>query len=461
MDLEIINTGIPAIGVIKDVKFRVLLRENTLDEDENAADFDDVDDEDNDENEEIKDEETNTEDTNKDQSVVTPPANGTIGNSSTNTEQYKKLTYKVNNEILTSSQIGYQAARGAVNETSFYEIENGKKYITLAFNQTDILNNIRLSNNGKEITYSVVSEDKSKNTMSIRFEIPSLSNEITVKTNVTAMGRDISFGIKFLETTLELISTEEFENLSNNIEGSESTSSSGVLSGVSSTISNLFSGASNTSSENVEVSEEAVENLSSLAKEYFKKYTITNEIISDSAIGRSMARKYLNQTSIIEDIDGQLYATITFSSSDSMRDFRIEVNGETTAHTVPLHDRSNNLISLRFPINSVNDDIRAYMYINPMRMTINFGIKFLEDSMILIEEGTIGEEGADDSSSLADTLSNVNETSNRSKEQVSAVKIAASTSVMMIVLNQILAGLGVVFKRVKVKSLLKKITQIK
>ena len=125
-DLEIINTGIPAIGVIKDVKFRVLLRENTLDEDENAADFDD---EDNDENEEIKDEETNTEDTNKDQSVVTPPANGTIGNSSTNTEQYKKLTYKVNNEILTSSQIGYQAARGAVNETSFYEIENGKKYI--------------------------------------------------------------------------------------------------------------------------------------------------------------------------------------------------------------------------------------------------------------------------------------------------------------------------------------------
>lgn len=458
MDLEIINTGIPAIGVIKDVKFRVLLRENTLDEDENAADFDD---EDNDENEEIKDEETNTEDTNKDQSVVTPPANGTIGNSSTNTEQYKKLTYKVNNEILTSSQIGYQAARGAVNETSFYEIENGKKYITLAFNQTDILNNIRLSNNGKEITYSVVSEDKSKNTMSIRFEIPSLSNEITVKTNVTAMGRDISFGIKFLETTLELISTEEFENLSNNIEGSESTSSSGVLSGVSSTISNLFSGGSNTSSENVEVSEEAVENLSALAKEYFKKYTINNEIISDSAIGRSMARKYLNQTSIIEDIDGQLYATITFSSSDSMRDFRIEVNGETTAHTVPLHDRSNNLISLRFPINSVNDDIRAYMYINPMRMTINFGIKFLEASMILIEEGTIGEEGADDSSSLADTLSNVNETSNRSKEQVSAVKIAASTSVMMIVLNQILAGLGVVFKRVKGKSLLKKITQIK
>lgn len=453
-----INTGIPAIGVMKDVKFRVLLRENTLDEDENAADFDDEDEEEIEEieeNEEVSNEETTVEDTNKNESIVMPPANETIS-SATGTEQYKKLTYKVNNEILTDSKIGYQAARGAVNETSFYEIENGKKYVTLGFSQTDILNNIRLYDNGKEVSYSVVSEDKSKNTMSIRFEILSLSNEITVKTNVTAMGRDISFGLKFLETTLELISTEEFENLSNSIEDSGSTSSSGVMSGLSSTISNLFSGEKN-SEVNVEVSEEAAENLSMLAKEYFKKYTVSNEIISDSAIGRSMARKYLNQTSIIEDIDGQLYATITFSSSDSMGDFRIEVNGETAVHTIPLHDRSNNLISLRFPINNVNDDIRVYMYINPMRMTINFGIKFLEDSMILIEEGIIGAEGEDNSSSLADTLSNVNETSsNSSKEQVSAVKIAASTSVMMIVLNQIIAGLGVLFKRVNVKSILKK-----
>ncbi|MDU7441232.1 MAG: cell wall anchor protein, partial [Clostridium sp.] len=117
------------------------------------------------------------------------------------------------------------------------------------------------------------------------------------------------------------------------------------------------------------------------------------------------------------------------------------------------------LISLRFPINNVNDDIKAYIYINPMRMNINFGIKFLEDSMILIEEGTVGEEGNIESSSLADTLSQVNESSKDSKEQTSAVKIAASTSVMVIVLNQVISGLGVLLKRIKAKSLLRKIAE--
>lgn len=303
-----------------------------------------------------------------------------------------------------------------------------------------------------------ISKDDSKNTLQIRFEVPSISTQLTVTTNVTAMGRDISFGVQFIESTLELISTEEYEELSASAgHSSDNTVSSSSSGNLISKITNAFS-SKNSNEGGIVVDEEAAEDLSSLAKEYFKKYTVSNDVISDSAIGRSMARKYLNQTSIIEDIDGQLYATITFSSASSMGDFRIEVNGETVSHTVPLNDMSNDLISLRFPINNVNDDIRAYMYINPMRMTINFGIKFLEDSMILIEEGTVGEEGDTESSSLVDTLSDINGNSQNGKEQVSVVKIAASTSVIMLILNQLTAGLGGLFKRIKVKSILGKIT---
>lgn len=79
--------------------------------------------------------------------------------------------------------------------------------------------------------------------------------------------------------------------------------------------------------------------------------------------------------------------------------------------------------------------------------------------MILIEEGTVGEEGNIESSSLADTLSQVNENSKDNKEQTSAVKIAASTSVMVIVLNQVISALGVLLKRIKAKSLLRKIAE--
>ena len=441
--------------------FRVLLRSSTLEEDDDADNYDDEeDDEDEDDEDEDDEDETATDTSINDNGTIKDPQNDIVNAPPVNTNsQYKKTTYRVNNEIITESSFGYQAARGAVNKVSYYEIIDDKKYITLGFSQTDIMNNIRLSINGKQINYDVVSKDDSKKTLDIRFEVPSISTQVTVTTNVTAMGRDISFGVEFLESTLELISTEEAESLpelAGNSSGvSESNSSGSVLS----KITNAFSSNKTNSEDKLVVEEEAAKDLASLAKEYFKKYTVTNEIVSDSAIGRTMARKYLNQTSIIEDIDGQLYATITFSSSGSMGNFKIEVNGEVVEHTVPLNDMANELISLRFPINNVNDDIKAYIYINPMRMNINFGIKFLEDSMILIEEGTVGEEGNIESSSLADTLSQVNESSKDSKEQTSAVKIAASTSVMVIVLNQVISGLGVLLKRIKAKSLLRKIAE--
>lgn len=436
--------------------FRVLLRSSTLEEDDDADNYDDEED---DEDEDDEDE-TATDTSINDNGTIKDPQNDIVNAPPVNTNsQYKKTTYRVNNEIITESSFGYQAARGAVNKVSYYEIIDDKKYITLGFSQTDIMNNIRLSINGKQINYDVVSKDDSKKTLDIRFEVPSISTQVTVTTNVTAMGRDISFGVEFLESTLELISTEEAESLpelaGNSSVVSESNSSGSVLS----KITNAFSSNKTNNEDKLVVEEEAAKDLASLAKEYFKKYTVTNEIVSDSAIGRTMARKYLNQTSIIEDIDGQLYATITFSSSGSMGNFKIEVNGEVVEHTVPLNDMANELISLRFPINNVNDDIKAYIYINPMRMNINFGIKFLEDSMILIEEGTVGEEGNIESSSLADTLSQVNESSKDSKEQTSAVKIAASTSVMVIVLNQVISALGVLLKRIKAKSLLRKIAE--
>lgn len=436
--------------------FRVLLRSSTLEEDDDADNYDDEEDDDDEEDED----ETVTDTSINDNGTIKDPQNDIMNAPPVNTNsQYKKTNYRVNNEIITESSFGYQAARGAVNKVSYYEIIDDKKYITLGFSQTDIMNNIRLSINGNQINYDVVSKDDGKKTLDIRFEVPSISTQVTVTTNVTAMGRDISFGVEFLESTLELISTEEAENLpdlaGNSSGASESNSSGSVLS----KITNAFSSNKTNNEEKVVVQEEAAKDLASLAKEYFKKYTVTNEIVSDSAIGRTMARKYLNQTSIIEDIDGQLYATITFSSSGSMGNFKIEVNGEVVEHTVPLNDMANELVSLRFPINNVNDDIKAYIYINPMRMNINFGIKFLEDSMILIEEGTVGEEGNIESSSLADTLSQVNESSKDSKEQTSAVKIAASTSVMVIVLNQVISALGVLLKRIKAKSLLRKIAE--
>ncbi|MCS6132186.1 cell wall anchor protein [Clostridium botulinum] len=456
-----IDTGIPAIGTIKGTKFRVLLRESTLDEDDEQDDEEDIE----------EDTEDKVEDTNKEDTIINNPENnitgGEIDNNisqsnptlSGNSNSYKKATYKVNNEIVTDSQIGYQAARSAVNKSSYYEIENDSDhYITLGFTQTDVMGNIRLTIDGSKINYDIVNEDKSKKTMEIRFKVPSLSNQVVVTSNITAMGRDISFGIKFLESTLELISLEESEtNIPSSIIAGTLT---GTLSGANNNSNGNFFGTTlqsvsdNNSSVGGDSTRTLVDNnMISEAKEYFKRYTVNNEVLSNSAIGRTMARKYLNETSIIEEIDGKLYATVTFSSSNSMGDFKIKVNGEDIEHSIVLNDKSNELISLRFSINNINDDIRTYIYIKPMKMTIDFGIKFLGDTMILIDEGTINEEK---DIKLVENLATINEGSSNNKN-ISVWKIAITTSIMTTTMNFTIAGIIYIIVKNRKKKLNKNI----
>ncbi|HBJ1647029.1 TPA: NEAT domain-containing protein [Clostridium botulinum] len=456
-----IDTGIPAIGTIKGTKFRVLLRESTLDEDDEQDDEEDIE----------EDTEDKVEDTNKEDTIINNPENnitgGEIDNNisqsnptlSGNSNSYKKATYKVNNEIVTDSQIGYQAARSAVNKSSYYEIENDSDhYITLGFTQTDVMGNIRLTIDGSKINYDIVNEDKSKKTMEIRFKVPSLSNQVVVTSNITAMGRDISFGIKFLESTLELISLEESEtNIPSSIIAGTLT---GTLSGANNNSNGNFFGTTlqsvsdNNSSVGGDSTRTLVDNnMISEAKEYFKRYTVNNEVLSNSAIGRTMARKYLNETSIIEEIDGKLYATVTFSSSNSMGDFKIKVNGEDIEHSIVLNDKSNELISLRFSINNINDDIRTYIYIKPMKMTIDFGIKFLGDTMILIDEGTINEEK---DIKLVENLATINEGSSNNKN-ISVWKIAITTSIMTTTMNFAIAGIIYIIVKKRKKKLNKNI----
>lgn len=457
-----VNTG-TSVGKLA-VKFRVELKKSTLKKDDDAADFGDSDDEDEDDDDgdddEITGEEDNILDGSGSESGTITPDNGSNGTTQVNpgnsgSSQFKRATYKVKNEIMTDSQIGYQASRSAVNEISYYEIENDTNhYITLGFSQTNMLGNIRLSIGGNQISYETVSKNSSKNTMELRFKIPSLSTKVTVTANISAIGRDISFGIKFLESTLELVSVEESEKpiTGNAVAGTlgGTSNSSGGFSASDLGFSSIEDSISDISLEEAL----GIEDISSEAKEYFKRYTISNEVVSDSAMGRTMARKYLNKTSIIEEIDGKFFATVTFTGTNSMENFKFEVNGKTVEHSVVLNDSANGVMSFRFPILDITDNIRAYIYIKPVKMNIDFGIKFLEDTMILIEEGIIGDDSdnAEQLTNLSERLSVLN--NNNSNNQVSVWKIAIITAILSTILNFSVGGiLYITIKKRKKKAL--------
>lgn len=340
---------------------------------------------------------------NKEDEVQKPDNNNNSNNVNTGVNQDKGETqiptisenknsslYKIKNEIITDSAIGYTAARSAVNSTSYVEDINGEKYVTVGLSQLDVMSNIRVSVNGANINYEVVR--RSGNTMEIKFKIPTIGANIKFTAFINVTGMDISFGLDLLESTMEVISKSEAN-----------------LPLATKTTSTILK-----TSEDKEISEESSGELAEDIEvgEYFKKYTIENDIISDSAIGKAMTRKYLDKLCILEEIDGKLYLTLKFSGTNSMRNIKVTVNGEEVKYSIVAHDEANEMKAFRFSINNINDEIRIYMNIKAVNMDVDFGVDLLEETKTLIEEGTVSNSVEKEDVALATLMNNKKEGSN-------------------------------------------------
>ena len=317
-------------------------------------------------------------DTNKPEDNQTSKPNNNVENNNTITQN--KELYKMQNEILTDSEIGYGAARGAIAKTNYMEVRNGKKYITMSISGTDLMSNIRVLVNGKQVSYNILKNDKTNNLMDIEFLVNSLDDNVKFKMHINVLGEDIDFGVKFLKDTVTQIGfvPESKPSTSLSIPNTET----------------LLAVAEKSEDESKEKNEEKDNKVNektskkNVAKESYKEYTIKNEIISDSSVGRKMARKYLNETALIEEVDGVKYVTLRFSGMDLMNNIKIKVNNEDVEMELVDEDTTNNIKAYRFKIDNINDDIKVYAHIIPMNMDIDFGVKLLEDTLELVTEYT-------------------------------------------------------------------------
>lgn len=316
--------------------------------------------------------------TNKPEENQTSKPNNNVENNNTATQN--KELYKMQNEILTDSEIGYGAARGAIAKTNYMEVRNGKKYITMSISGTDLMSNIRVLVNGKQVSYNILKNDKTNNLMDIEFLVNSLEDNVKFKMHINVLGEDIDFGVKFLKDTVTQIGfvPESKPSTSLSIPNAE-------------TLLVETKKSEDENKENTEEKDNKVNEKTSkknVAKESYKEYTIKNEIISDSSVGRKMARKYLNETALIEEVDGVKYITLRFSGMDLMNNIKIKVNNEDIEMELVDEDTTNNVKAYRFKIDNINDDIKVYAHIIPMNMDIDFGVKLLEDTLELVTEYT-------------------------------------------------------------------------
>ena len=375
----------------------------------------------------------NTPSTDSGNGQTTPGSNSV--QAPTATENTNTTIYKIKNEILSSSAIGYSAARAAVSNISYLEVINGVTYVTLGLSQLDVMTNIKVSVDGRNVNYETVRSSSANNTKDIRFKVASESSTITLSAYITMSDMNISFGVDLLESTKEQISkTQASQSLGTPSNLAVTTPSSSNGSNNSSSSGNTSTSQSSTTSKESDENKESSDLEEVEAKEYFKKYTIENEVVSNSAIGKMMVKKYLDSTSTLEEIDGKYYLTLTFVGTSVMDNIKIMVNGKEVEYSMKnISDDNKGTSTFKFEIDNINDEITMSMLITVINNNIDFGISLLEDTLTLVEEGTVSKDEGEEESSIQ-TLSSINTTSNNGSTSIfKTIIISTLTTIATIV----------------------------
>lgn len=286
------------------------------------------------------------------------------GSNSGTTEVQGTKVYVGKNTVTHENEIGLNMARKTLSEDVKVEEVNGKTYVTLTFTSmgSTMMSNHKIYVNGNEVN---TTKTVNNEIVSLKFEVGSLKDSIKASAYVSMIGNNVEFGVNILEDTLKLVTDG-----SANIGG---TTSDSATSG--NTNNNASSGVSNSNTNNEEIK---------ITKG--KLYSIQNSVTHENETGRSMARKYLNSTSKVEEIDGKYYVTLTFTGAAFMQNHEVYVNGKKVNVT---KSTSGDTTNVRFVLSSLSDSIKVKTFVVPMSRGVEFGVTLLENTLTFIKEYTV------------------------------------------------------------------------
>ena len=189
LDADIVVTAFVSV-MGRDVSFKTILNKGTLElvsgEDKPAIE------------EENKSEESNG---------TSSSNNGSSANEGNSTVTENKVTkgklYTIENKVVHKSQTGVDMARKYLNKISDLEEIDGKTYLTLTFTGQEFMKDHKITVNGKDANYKVVS--KNGDSIKLRFEIPNLDADIKVSLYVIPMGRNVEFNVEILKDTKKFV----------------------------------------------------------------------------------------------------------------------------------------------------------------------------------------------------------------------------------------------------------------
>ena len=139
----------------------------------------------------------------------------------------KAGVYTIKNDVSHESDTGMAMARSYLNETMTLEKSNGSWYYTIKFSGLQYMSKHAIYINGSKVSHTVKSKNTSADTIELKFKTKSITPNLKVSMYVSAMGRDVEFGVIPKESTLKLVkATEESKSESSTSSSSNNTNSS-------------------------------------------------------------------------------------------------------------------------------------------------------------------------------------------------------------------------------------------
>lgn len=292
------------------------------------------------------------------------PENTNPGNTTTGGESVVTKVYTIENDVIYDNPIGYQMARKYLNNVSKVEETNGKYVVTLTFTGAEYMNSHEVYVNGNKVNATITNNNDE---IIVKFEVASLNEDIKVSTYVVPMGRNVEFGVALKNDTLTLVDTivSDGSNVGNTTGSTTNSGSNNTTTGTGTS-----TGVATTTNEAPVVVKG-------------KLYSIKNNVTHESETGVAMARKYLESTSYVEEVNGKYYVTLTFTGKEFIQNHVIYVNGKKVNATIT---NSGDAVKVRFEVSKLSDSIKVKTYVVPMSREVEFGVELLEDTLTFIKE---------------------------------------------------------------------------
>ncbi|OOB80150.1 MAG: hypothetical protein BEN19_06410 [Epulopiscium sp. Nuni2H_MBin003] len=117
-------------------------------------------------------------------------------------------------------------------------------------------------------------------------------------------------------------------------------------------------------------------------------YEMDNITIHDNPIGVAMSRAYMEEKTGVIQQNNTLLLQLSFNNTQYMGNFTIKVNGEVVPHDIIFEDSENNLMTVEFVVNSLEDTISVAMYVIVMDLNVEYEVGLLPETLVLIETYT-------------------------------------------------------------------------